>query len=95
VDLALSPLHEVAILGDPLNPLAQNLVSALWSAFRPHAVVALSPFPPDPASPPLLFDRPLLEGRPTAYVCRNFVCFRPVNAPEDLLAQLAGETSPS
>jgi uncharacterized protein len=26
---------------------------------------------------PLLADRPLVHGRPTAYVCRHFVCSAP------------------
>jgi uncharacterized protein YyaL (SSP411 family) len=38
----------------------------------------------------LLADRGQLDGRPTAYVCRHFVCRLPVTAVEDLAAQLTG-----
>ena len=31
----------------------------------------------------------LRDGRPTAYVCRGFVCRLPVTSGEDLAAQLA------
>ncbi|WP_020499299.1 thioredoxin domain-containing protein [Sciscionella marina] len=41
-----------------------------------------------PGQTPLLADRPLLEGRPTAYVCRGFVCDRPVTDPAQLRDQL-------
>ncbi|WP_328604204.1 thioredoxin domain-containing protein [Amycolatopsis sp. NBC_00345] len=43
---------------------------------------------PDAAGVPLLADRPLVSGKPAAYVCRGYVCDRPVTSAEDLLAQL-------
>jgi hypothetical protein len=45
---------------------------------------------PDAAGVPLLADRPLVSGEPAAYVCRGYVCDRPVTSAEDLLAQLRG-----
>ena len=33
---------------------------------------------------PLLADRPLVDGGPAAYVCRGFVCDRPVTHPDEL-----------
>ena len=88
IDFALNPTLEVAILGDPIALHTQLLVDALWSDYRPSLVTAISPFPPPPGSPPLLADRPLLDGQPTAYVCRNFICHRPVNRPEEMLSLL-------
>ena len=35
---------------------------------------------------PLLDDRPLVDGRPVAYVCRGFVCERPVTTAAELAA---------
>jgi uncharacterized protein YyaL (SSP411 family) len=37
---------------------------------------------------PLLRGRRLLDGLPTGYVCRGFVCDRPVTSAADLAAQL-------
>ena len=37
---------------------------------------------------PLLADRGAIEGRPTAYVCRNYTCQLPVTEPEALGRQL-------
>jgi uncharacterized protein YyaL (SSP411 family) len=37
---------------------------------------------------PLALDRPLLEGQPTAYVCRGSVCSAPVTAPTALRSLL-------
>jgi uncharacterized protein YyaL (SSP411 family) len=37
---------------------------------------------------PLLADRALVDGKPTAYVCEHFACRQPVTSPEELRAQL-------
>ncbi|MDT7708419.1 MAG: uncharacterized protein QOG20_4026, partial [Pseudonocardiales bacterium] len=46
------------------------------------------PGEPDAPGVPLLADRPLVGGLPAAYVCRGFVCDRPVTTPEELTANL-------
>jgi uncharacterized protein YyaL (SSP411 family) len=43
---------------------------------------------PDAAGVPLLADRPLVDGAAAAYVCRGFVCERPVTAVEELTLSL-------
>ncbi|HET9633547.1 MAG TPA: thioredoxin domain-containing protein [Terrabacter sp.] len=43
---------------------------------------------PDAPGSPLLADRPLVEGRAAAYVCRGMVCDLPATTPEALAAQL-------
>ena len=44
---------------------------------------------------PLLANRPLVAGEPAAYVCRGFVCERPVATVAELLAALGRESQPS
>ena len=41
---------------------------------------------------PLLHGRTLIDGKTTAYVCRNFACDRPVATPAELAALLAPST---
>jgi uncharacterized protein YyaL (SSP411 family) len=89
VDFALGPVHEVAILGDLADHTAKSLFEPLWHAYYPRLVLAISPYPPPVGSPALLNDRPLLNGKPTAYVCQDFVCQQPVNDPALMLAQLS------
>jgi hypothetical protein len=89
VDFAIHPAFEVAILGPAQDERTQALVDALWEAYRPSILTALSAYPPPPNSPPLLHDRHMIDNKPTAYVCQNFVCQLPVTAPGDLKAQLA------
>jgi uncharacterized protein YyaL (SSP411 family) len=42
--------------------------------------------PPDAPGVPLLAARPLVDGVPAAYVCRGFVCDRPVTTPDAVAA---------
>ncbi len=88
-DSALGPTYEVAIVGDPLDPATQSLLHPLWSGYYPRLELAASPYPPAPGSPALLLNRPLVNGKPTAYVCQGFVCQLPVNDPKSMLAQLS------
>lgn len=95
IDFATGPVLEIAILGDPDAPHTQALVHALWSDYRPRSLAAISSFPPSPNSPPVLHERPLLDGQPTAYVCQNFFCLRPVTTAAELIAQLNENASPT
>jgi uncharacterized protein YyaL (SSP411 family) len=40
------------------------------------------------ADDPLLADRSAINGSPTAYVCRGFVCNAPTQDVDDLVEQL-------
>ncbi len=88
MDLALAPVVEVAIVGDPADPATQALVAETTRGFRPNQVVAVSSDPATSAIP-LLADRIAIGGAPTAYVCRGFVCRLPVTTPDALRAELA------
>jgi uncharacterized protein len=87
-DFAIGPVHEVAVLGDLADPATQSLLKPMWREYHPRLVLAVSPYPPVQGSPVLLSDRPLLNGKPSAYVCQDFVCQLPVNDPELLMVQL-------
>ena len=81
---------EVAIVGDPLEPATRALLDPVWSRWRPFQVLAVAP--PDRSGDsaiPLLHDRTAIEGKPTAYVCRDFACSLPVTTAEGLVSQLA------
>ncbi|MBN1372905.1 MAG: thioredoxin domain-containing protein [Anaerolineaceae bacterium] len=87
--LALEPVRQVALVGNPADPALQKLVDVLWSTYRPNLVAAISAFPPSLSAPALLADRPPRYGNATAYVCQGFVCLQPISTPEELAAQLA------
>jgi uncharacterized protein YyaL (SSP411 family) len=88
LDFALGEVKEVAILGDLETTAGSRLLETIWSAFRPNLVLAADSYPPADEAPALLRDRPLINGQPTAYVCRNFTCQQPTTDPETLRDQL-------
>jgi uncharacterized protein YyaL (SSP411 family) len=75
VDLATSPITEIAVVGD-----RADLVRGVHARYVPDAVLAWG----EP------YASPLFEGRQPglAYVCENYACKRPVDDVDSLLAQL-------
>ncbi|GAA1157455.1 thioredoxin domain-containing protein [Nocardioides aquiterrae] len=74
---------EVAIVGEPGEER-----DALEAVARrdPNAVVVVADEPTDEV--PLLVGREPVDGRAAAYVCRGFVCERPVTTADELSAAL-------
>ncbi|MFH8349250.1 thioredoxin domain-containing protein [Streptomyces sp. NPDC018045] len=87
-EAALDGPREVAVVGPDGDPATRALHRAALLGTAPGAVVALGE--PGTAEVPLLKDRPLVDGRPAAYVCRHFTCERPTTAPEELSEKLHG-----
>jgi hypothetical protein len=83
-DFVLGPVHEVAVLGDLNDPATISILEPLRNGFHPRLLLAASPYPPPAGSPALLQGRPLLNNKPTAYVCQDFVCQLPVNDPTSM-----------
>ncbi|XVV13677.1 thioredoxin domain-containing protein [Actinoplanes sp. CA-131856] len=83
-EAALSGPYEIAIA--TTDPVGDPLVEEAHRSAPAGAVVVAGE--PDRPGVPLLADRPLLDGVPTAYVCKGFVCERPVTSPADLIARL-------
>ncbi|MBQ1074602.1 thioredoxin domain-containing protein [Micromonospora sp. C31] len=81
----LSGPYEIAVVTD--DPMGDPLVAAAHRHAPPGAVIVAGR--PGQDGVPLLVDRPMVDGRATAYACRGFVCERPVTAVDDLVAQLA------
>jgi len=91
-DFSAGPSHEVVICGDPAAPDTQGMLRALRGGFRPNAVVLLVP---TGGKQPLIarlapYAAPMrpLDGKATAYVCRDFTCSLPTTDPAVMLRQL-------
>ncbi|MYW45434.1 thioredoxin domain-containing protein [Streptomyces sp. SID161] len=80
--------REVAVAGPALDDeRTAGLHRTALLGVAPGAVVACGT--PGSDEFPLLADRTLVDGAPTAYVCRGFVCDLPVTDPAALRARLA------
>ncbi len=90
LDFYVSLPREIVIVGPAENPGTGDMLDAVSRRFMPNKVLVGVA---DPANPPLK-DSPLLEqrvmqdGQPTAYVCENYACQLPVTDAEALAAQL-------
>jgi uncharacterized protein YyaL (SSP411 family) len=89
---AAGDVVEVAVVGDPSDTATRAMLRPVWSEWRPFQVLAAAS--PDTASTsavPLLHDRVAIDGMPTVYVCRDFVCSLPVTTVDALIDQLASK----
>ncbi|MFE2016902.1 thioredoxin domain-containing protein [Streptomyces sp. NPDC059499] len=78
--------REVAVAG----PVGGELHRTALLGRAPGAVVAAGEVADAGTEFPLLVDRPLVGGVPTAYVCRHFVCDAPTTDAAELAGKLGG-----
>lgn len=88
-------LSEVVIVGPKRAAATLALTAAVNREYQPFAVVV----PADPGGAhygsltgllPWVGIQPMVEGRPTAYVCRDFACERPTVEASELADRLGG-----
>ena len=97
LDFYLSLPKEIVIVGPRTDSQTQALVDTVFQRYLPNRVVmgaadAVQNLGAAEASfattLPLLEQRGLVEGQPTAYVCQHYICQLPVTEPEALTRQL-------
>ena len=81
-------LDEIAIVGSRDDPRTRALIAKAHDGYRPNKVVAQTDTTgTGEAEPlPLLSGRGLVDGKPAAYVCRDYTCEHPVTEPEELFS---------
>ena len=91
LDFYLSKTKEIVVVGERGDGGTAELVREVFRNYLPNRVFVGSPEGIGGGSDlPLLQDRHLTNGRPTAYVCENYVCQLPVNGAGELARQLVG-----
>lgn len=94
VYMTLRPSIEVNIIGDPAEPDTRQLVRKADSVFMPEAVLVVKEPGPEgekiSAMVPFIKQKEMINNKATAYVCKDFACFEPVN-DSDRLEQMLQE----
>ncbi|MEP6756668.1 MAG: thioredoxin domain-containing protein [Chthonomonadales bacterium] len=89
LDMALGPLTEVTIAGDPTDKSVQTMLTSVRSEYRPNLLCVIAPPTGAPGlNPDWTEGRGPVEGKPAAYVCRDQECKPPVTFVDDLLTLL-------
>ncbi len=95
LDFLFGPTSEVVVVGPRGGAETQALLAALGARFS-AATVVLAREPDDESVDriaPFTAAMTALEGRATAYVCRDFTCARPVHSVAEMLALLTPSES--
>ena len=92
LDCWLGPSQEIVIAGDPASADTQEMLRAVYGRFLPRAVLAVHPVG-DAAQTiealvPFIKEQRPLQGKATAYVCKNYVCNLPTTDVDKLTASL-------
>ncbi|OGX05096.1 MAG: hypothetical protein A3G87_03450 [Omnitrophica bacterium RIFCSPLOWO2_12_FULL_50_11] len=84
LDFAIGPSQEIVIAGDGDSALTQEMIRTIYSMFLPSKVVVFHPLDAADAESirklsPFVQEQVALGGKPTAYVCRNYMCEFPTS----------------
>ena len=93
LDFYISLPKEIAIVGVGSDEGTKALLDTVFGSYLPNkVVVGLDPQQDSSVSSaagiPLLEERGMVDGKPTAYVCQNYACQLPVTDPDSLAVQL-------
>ena len=80
LDFAQPGTREIFIAGDPGDAATRALVEAVWRNPDPNRVLAVVTPGLEKLLPPAA-GKTMVDGKPAAYVCRNFACEAPTTDP--------------
>jgi len=87
-EIASGTVKQVAVVGEAEDPNFQRLLKVIRAEYRPNVVVAASSSSIKENAPTLLYNRTMVDGKATVYVCEGFVCKQPTTEVEVLVEQL-------
>jgi len=95
LDFRIGPTREVVLAGSEGDPELAAMIRAVRIRFLPRTVVALHPegngSKEIEALVPYLETQRAVDGKATAYVCRDYVCRLPVHGTCELVELLEGD----
>jgi uncharacterized protein YyaL (SSP411 family) len=90
LDFYLSEPKEIALIGNLDSHEIRSFVEEIYSRYLPNKVVAACE-PEDLKAPDaigVLAGRTTIDGKATAYVCREYVCLEPATTVEELATRI-------
>jgi len=88
----LGKSYEIVICGDRNSENTKNMIRALNKEFIPNKVVVFNPINEDNSEiikiAPYIKDEKAVEGKATAYICKNFACGMPITNVTEMLKSL-------
>jgi uncharacterized protein YyaL (SSP411 family) len=95
LDFYISRPKEIVVVGPAQNTLTQVLLDTIRTSYLPNRILAGldTDTRPSPDDIPILRDKAMVKGSPTAYVCEQYVCKDPTNDPEYLASLLHDDTA--
>ena len=86
LEFALGPTFNIVLVGEPSDKEMVNMLSAIRKNYLPNlAVKILSPRDKMPIGG-IGYEK--IDGKPTAYVCRDQTCMPPTNSVEKIIEYL-------
>ncbi len=82
LDFAVGPAYNVVLVGDLQNKDMKEMLAALRRSYVPNMVVSLK----HPAKAGVGYEK--IDGKATAYVCRDQICMPPTNSTAKMLELL-------
>jgi hypothetical protein len=91
LDFFIGPAHEIAIVGDPKSEETKNMLHAIRKRFIPNKVMLLKKPEQKNLEDVARFtkDMKMIDNKTTVYICRNFVCDKPITEVEEVLKVIA------
>ena len=92
-----APTFEVVIVGDPHRDGTHRILAPVRRSYLPGSVVLVTPSGKAGARvralAPFTSSHRQIDGKPTAYVCRNFSCNLPTTDPNLVAEQISNEVN--
>jgi len=95
LDFFIGPAYEIAIVGNPNSEETKNMLHAIRTRFVPNKVMLLKEVDQKDLEnlPGFTKDMKTIDNKTTVYICRNFVCNKPITEIEEVLEILAHPNS--
>ena len=91
IEFHIDGSKEIVINGDFNHQDTKRLLSEVYRSFVPNKVILGINGDATYDNFPLAASKNMLDGKPTAYVCKNYTCDLPVNKPTDLFKRLTNQ----